>query len=357
MERAAALCFAAPALPAHRAANLVAPRADARTPPPRRVGRRPHSCSAAPRTASLRPGGGERASVVVIGAGPAGYFTAITVARATRHLPGCSVTILEATRKVLQKVRISGGGRCNCTNAAAADTFAAGYPVGRGRTEMLSPLAGWSAADTRAWFEAEGVPLKVEPSGKVFPVSDSSESIVAALERAASEAGVAVRTGVRVDGLARREGGDGFRVRVRDGRDCECDLVCVATGSSRDGHAWAKQLGHEIVEPVPSLFTFKVRDERLDGLAGAFPGALRRQCQAGAVRVERPLPASGTNGVSSARACVRVCVCVQVSPFPTPRCDSACRRRPVRRRRRGTSAGGAARPAAPATSCSAARCS
>lgn len=214
-----------------------------------------------------------RTSVVVVGAGPAGYFAAITAARATADAPGCSVTILEATRAVLHKVRISGGGRCNCTNAATADTFALGYPLGRGRREMLSPLARWSAEDTRAWFEAEGVPLKVEPSGKVFPVSDDAESIVAALERAAREAGVIVKTGVRVEQVARGADG-GFSVCVKGGRKFKCDAAVIATGSSREGHRWAEQLGHTVVQPVPSLFTFKVKDTRLEGLAGEYSLAL-----------------------------------------------------------------------------------
>jgi predicted Rossmann fold flavoprotein len=183
------------------------------------------------------------------------------------------VTVLEATRTVLHKVRISGGGRCNCTNAAPRESFALGYPEGRGRREMLSPLAAWSADDTCAWFEAEGVPLKVEATGKVFPVSDSSESIVAALERAARKAGVIVRTSARVERVSKRGGdgggGRGFCVHLKGGQDLSCDIACIATGSSREGHTWAEQLGHAVVEPVPSLFTFKVRDERLAGLAGS----------------------------------------------------------------------------------------
>lgn len=206
--------------------------------------------------------------MIVIGAGPAGYFTAITAARATADTPGCSVTILEATKSVLHKVRISGGGRCNCTNGAPSDSFALGYPLGRGRREMLSPLAAWSAEDTRAWFEAEGVPLKVEATGKVFPVSNSSESIISALERAAQNAGVVVRTGVRVERLAKAEDGRGFLVYLKGGQERACDVACIATGSSSDGHRWAEQLGHTIVEKVPSLFTFKVKDSRLEGLAG-----------------------------------------------------------------------------------------
>lgn len=265
----AAMCFAVhlPFVSARRSDWSLAchkrPRSPAfpcRTSPPLRVRHQnsPSRMASVPATTS----------VIVIGAGPAGYFAAITAARATADTPGCSVTVLEATRTVLHKVRISGGGRCNCTNAAGAESFALGYPPGRGRREMLSPLSSWSAEDTRAWFEAEGVPLKVEPSGKVFPVSDSSESIAAALERAAREAGVVVKTGVRVERVSRRAADTGFLVRVKGGAELECDAAVIATGSSREGHRWAEQLGHTVVEPVPSLFTFKVKDRRLEGLAG-----------------------------------------------------------------------------------------
>lgn len=115
------------------------------------------------------------------------------------------------------------------------------------------------------------MPLKVEPTGKVFPVSDSSESIVRALKAAASDAGVVVRQGVRVSGIENRSrsGADGgFLIYVKGGECIVSDIVCVATGASREAHRWLEALGHEIVPPVPSLFTFNVRDKRLDGLQG-----------------------------------------------------------------------------------------
>jgi predicted flavoprotein YhiN len=149
---------------------------------------------------------------------------------------------------------------------------AAAYPPGRGRRELVGPLSAWSAEDTRAWFEKEGVPLKVEPSGKVFPVSDDSASIVDALIRAARDAGVTVRTNARVVDVVQRsdaEGG-GFSVSVKGERGLRlCDCVCFSTGSSRVAHQWAARLGHKLIAPVPSLFTFKVKgDQRLEGLAG-----------------------------------------------------------------------------------------
>lgn len=122
-----------------------------------------------------------------------------------------------------------------------------------------------------AWFEAEGVPLKVEPSGKVFPDSDSSESIVRALKDAARDAGVVVRQGARVTNIERTYVDDDaprFVVNIKGSDPIASHVVCVATGASREAHRWMETLGHEVVPPVPSLFTFNVRDPRLDGLQG-----------------------------------------------------------------------------------------
>jgi predicted Rossmann fold flavoprotein len=231
------------------------------------------------------------ASAVVVGGGAAGFFTAVVLARALRaaRVPAASVTILEASPRTLHKVRVSGGGRCNVTSArhtGDARAFAANYPRGRGRTELLGPLTAWSAADTVAWFEAEGVPLKIEASGKVFPVSDNSETIVEALHRAAAEAGVHVVTRARVVGVeyVAAEATDeqtypSFQYKVHgevQQRTCHC--MCLCTGSSAVGHKWASSLRHRLVDPIPSLFTFKVaNDPRLAGLAGvAVPDASAR---------------------------------------------------------------------------------
>lgn len=225
-----------------------------------------------------------RSSAIVVGGGPAGFFAAIHFALTARHLGTVSpkVTILEATRHVLQKVRISGGGRCNVTNAVHRDNprlFALNYPPGRGRREMVSPLHAWSAQDTINWFEDQGVSLKVEPSGKVFPVSDSSADIIDALVNAARTVGVCVESRKRVTAVklvhpdkesVSRETAARFAVAV-NGESVErfCEAVCICTGSAWMAHDWALALNHSLVPLVPSLFTFKVKDDpRLTGLAG-----------------------------------------------------------------------------------------
>lgn len=138
---------------------------------------------------------------------------------------------------------------------------------------MLSPLAAFSAEDMRRWLEDEGVALKVEATGKVFPVSDDSGSVVKALEDAARKAGVRVEMNVRVRGVGVEE--DDFGVEVKGGGVRKADVVVIATGGSKEGLRWAEALGHEVVDPLPSLFTFRVRDKRLEGLAGALASSPR----------------------------------------------------------------------------------
>lgn len=203
--------------------------------------------------------------MVIIGGGAAGFFCAITL---SRRAGSCAhVTILEGSSSVLEKVRISGGGRCNVTSALEHDdarAFSAHYA--RGVRAMPAVLSRFGPADVVHFFEQEGVPLKAEPSGKVFPVSDSSESVVDALVNAARKAGVQVKMRKRVMDVERR--GERFLLSVAGGEEMEAEYVVIATGSARAAHKWAERLGHAIVPQVPSLFTFRVDDARLHALAG-----------------------------------------------------------------------------------------
>eukprot|EP00967_Tisochrysis_lutea_P024840 scaffold28541_cov30-Tisochrysis_lutea.AAC.1 len=205
--------------------------------------------------------------VVVVGGGAAGVFASIAAAR-----DGSSVLCLEAGPAPLRKVRISGGGRCNVMHDSATwdprgarDLLQQRYP--RGSSELVGPLSSrFSPLETKAWFEAEGVTLKREDDGRVFPTTDDSATIVDALLSAADRAGVELRTGAKVTSIARCETGK-FKLTCtspnsESGRSQSAPLfvsatsLLLATGSS--SHHLAKDLGHEISPLIPSLFSFRL---------------------------------------------------------------------------------------------------
>ncbi len=202
-------------------------------------------------------------NVFVIGGGAAGFFAAIRCAEAN---PACQVTLLERGPNVLGKVRISGGGRCNVTHACFdPSALVQFYP--RGGKALLGPFHRFQPRDTVNWFESRGVTLKTEADGRMFPITDDSATIVDCLTRAASAARVKVETNVKVERIEKRDGR--FDLVVQDSEPYLCaDRLLFATGSNAQGHAWARELGHTVVPPVPSLFTFNLKDARLDGLAG-----------------------------------------------------------------------------------------
>ena len=203
--------------------------------------------------------------IAVIGGGAAGFFAAIACAEAD---PGLKVTLLEKSAKVLSKVRISGGGRCNVTHDCLENTkLVQGYP--RGSRELRGPFERFAVKETIAWFERRGVALKIEPDGRMFPTTDDSGTIVACLEQAAARAGVrvALNSGVR---MLEPQPGGGFQLTLSSGEHRRFDRVLVATGGSPTlaGFDWLARLGHTIVPPVPSLFTFNLDDHPLAGLEG-----------------------------------------------------------------------------------------
>jgi predicted Rossmann fold flavoprotein len=201
--------------------------------------------------------------VIVVGGGAAGFFAAIACAEAD---PSCQVTILERTAEVLSKVKISGGGRCNVTHAcfdpARLVTF---YP--RGGRALRGPFSRFQPQDTVDWFQSRGVALKTEEDGRIFPVSDQSQTIIDCLTQEAARAGVTVTRNVLVERIERARG-KGFKLILKSGESMETDTVIMATGSSPIAWTWAESLGHTIASPVPSLFTFTITDPRLDDLAG-----------------------------------------------------------------------------------------
>ncbi len=215
----------------------------------------------------------------MVGGGAAGFFSAIAAAE-----QGMDVTILEKSARFLEKVRISGGGRCNVTHACFEPReFSTRYP--RGGRALLSPFSKFSARDTVAWFEARGVRLKTESDGRMFPTTDSSETIVECLMNAAQSARVKLRTNVTVESVSKTPD-DKFRVLLQDGGVLFADKLLLATGGCRAAAAGqlAASLGHTIEPPVPSLFTFQIEVPWLRDLAGvateaevSVPGTKLRQ--------------------------------------------------------------------------------
>ena len=210
--------------------------------------------------------------IIVIGGGPAGFFGAIT---ARRNDPSQPVVILEKNTDVLAKVKVSGGGRCNVTHACFdPKILAASYP--RGQKELIGPFHKWGPAETAAWFKERGVQLKTEDDGRMFPVTDSSATIVDSLVKTARTQGVEIRTRCTVERVEPAGAGSGFEVHLAGNEILPCDQLLLATGgktsrpasTKNDGYAFAQSLGHTLAEPVPSLFTFGIQDPLLDGLAG-----------------------------------------------------------------------------------------
>ncbi|MBD6616252.1 NAD(P)/FAD-dependent oxidoreductase [Komarekiella sp. 'clone 1'] len=201
--------------------------------------------------------------IVVIGGGAAGFFSAIACAKVN---PQAQVILLEASRQPLAKVRISGGGRCNVTHACfEPEGLVQNYP--RGGKALRGAFTRFQAKDTITWFAVHGVPLKIEADGRMFPITDNSETVVNCLMKATVASGVELRTGTPVISVKRHLSG-GFEVFLKSGETIKCDRLLLATGSSPVGYKIARDLGHQIEPPVPSLFTFNIGDQKLRTLAG-----------------------------------------------------------------------------------------
>jgi len=222
------------------------------------------------------------ADVVIIGGGAAGFFAAIACAEAAPHL---RVVILEKSSHFLAKVRISGGGRCNVTHACFDPAELVGfYP--RGASALRGPFSLFQPRDTVAWFEQRGVRLKTEEDGRIFPVTDSSQTIIDCLLGAAKNAAVQLATHHGLDDVSRSA--DGFVLKLGGGETLRCRQLLLATGGCRGPHAGqpAVSLGHTLEPPVPSLFTFHIAAPWLRELAGvsidpaevSVPGLGLREC-------------------------------------------------------------------------------
>ena len=199
--------------------------------------------------------------VMVIGGGAAGFFTAIN---AKEMNPELDITILEKGKEVLQKVKISGGGRCNVTHACfEPKELVQFYP--RGEKELLGPFHQFMTGDTFEWFENNGIPLKIEKDNRVFPESNSSQTIIDCFLGKTKALGIPVLKNHGVNSIKKQ--GDSWLVTTKE-QQFVCDAVVMAAGSSKKVWELSKALRHSIISPVPSLFTFNIKDPRIKDLLG-----------------------------------------------------------------------------------------
>lgn len=217
--------------------------------------------------------------VVVIGGGAAGFFGAICAAQA-----GAEVTLLEAGQNCLSKVLISGGGRCNVTHSCFEPALLVQhYP--RGGKALRGAFAQFQPKHTIAWFTDRNVKLKTEADGRIFPITDDARTIADCLLNQAADLGVKIYTQSPVKAVAKVD--DQFLVTLRSEQVLTADRVLIATGSNPNGYQFARSLGHSVIDPVPSLFTFNIRDERLTDLAGVSVDPVRLRLQVGEAKFEQ----------------------------------------------------------------------
>ncbi len=203
--------------------------------------------------------------VIVIGGGAAGFFTAINAA----HLnPDAEITILEKSNKLLAKVLVSGGGRCNVTHACFdTSLLVKSYP--RGEKELRSAFSKFSTAETVEWFKEQGINLKTEVDGRMFPESNSSETIANCLLETAKHLGVKIKTSISVKEIS-INADHTFTLKTDTDYNPTCDKLVIASGGNpkNENYNWLRKVGHTIVPPVPSLFTFNIPNENLTKLMG-----------------------------------------------------------------------------------------
>lgn len=223
--------------------------------------------------------------VVVIGGGAAGFFAALSI---KEHHPEADVTIIEKSIKVLAKVKISGGGRCNVTNAERnVKVLASHYP--RGEKQLRKLFGTFNTQHTIDWFEDRGVPLKTYEDGHIFPVSNDSQTIIDCFTREADKLGIRVLMRWKLSEVIPLE--PGFRIEFNNHGPITCDKIIVATGGHPKLHSfdWMAKLGHRIEPPVPSLFTFNMPDEAIIKLMGVVVNPALVRVQGTKLKAEGPL--------------------------------------------------------------------
>ena len=227
----------------------------------------------------------ESKKIGVIGGGAAGFFAALSV---KEHHPDHEVILFEKTSKVLSKVKVSGGGRCNLThNCSDIAKLCEAYP--RGGKKLKSLFYQFNTTDTIAWFESRGVAIKTEKDGRMFPVSDQSQSIIDCLVTEMTRLKVALRLGHSITKMEQE--GQYWKLEFADAESQNFDAVIIATGGSAKlkGFDWLSRLGHSIVPPIPSLFTFNMPNEPIKVLMGLVVENARVKIKDTKIQTQGPL--------------------------------------------------------------------
>lgn len=199
--------------------------------------------------------------IIIVGGGAAGFFTAINIVEKN---PTIKVAILERGKQVLEKVRISGGGRCNVTHACfVPNELVKFYP--RGEKELRGPFNQFCSGDTIEWFENHGVTLNIENDGRMFPVSNSSQTIIDCFLNATKKLGISVLTSQSVQSIFKSD--DYWKIETQS-ENYVAEKLILATGSNPKIWEMLQTFDHTIVSPVPSLFTFNIKDARIKDLMG-----------------------------------------------------------------------------------------
>ena len=228
---------------------------------------------------------GKIKKVAVIGGGAAGFFAAIS---AKEHHPTAQVTLYEKTTKVLSKVKVSGGGRCNVTHDCQdIPELIMAYP--RGGKGLTSIFYAFQPADTIRWFEERGVSLKVEKDGRMFPISDSSQSIIDCLQKEFTAKEIELKQSSAVKQLIKDE--NRWSLRLNDDQTESFDCVIVTTGGSpkQTGFDWLADLGLDIIPPVPSLFTFNMPNEEIKTLMGVAATTAQVKIEGTKIKTQGPV--------------------------------------------------------------------
>lgn len=223
--------------------------------------------------------------LIVIGGGAAGFFCAVNAGRMN---PALKVILVEKTGKLLSKVKVSGGGRCNVTHACFdIAEMSRNYP--RGGNFMKKAFHQFFTTDTISWFKERGVTLKTEADGRMFPVSNTSQTIIDCLLEEAGKYGVEIRMNTEVKKISQQQ--SGFGLELSNGNSLQADFVCLACGGYPKSSMfdWLRALGHTIEEPVPSLFTFNMPGHPIRELMGVSVGKVRIKIIGSKAEQEGPL--------------------------------------------------------------------